>query len=297
MAQPATRSLPMMNIPKPDLTALGSPSAPAAVEPTASAEASAPTPRRAARAAVTREAAPTQAVEPVAAQAVPEPAAPVAPQSADPQIVAAEAPLPPAPVAASETVATTEAVESGNDILPFVGAAGLAVLALAAGGAAYSRRKRTADSDFRERDEDYALAADGAGVHQLMATDIVDAPATVRAEPPPVRTATPVAAPAVADAKALPAGFDLSRYGPHVQAAYMGPSADNPSLSLRTRLKRARAFDQRARRAKAEAEAVRIENIARAPAEARTLRSGKAATRPNHWWKPSLKPAFEGSHA
>ena len=47
--------------------------------------------------------------------------------------------------------------------------------------------------------------------------------------------------------EALPAAFDLSRYGRHVQAAYRGPTADNPSLSLQRRLKRARFFDQRER--------------------------------------------------
>jgi hypothetical protein len=47
----------------------------------------------------------------------------------------------------------------------------------------------------------------------------------------------------------LPTGFDMSRYGPHVQAAYRGPTEDNPSLSLSRRLKRARFYDQRAREA------------------------------------------------
>jgi hypothetical protein len=45
----------------------------------------------------------------------------------------------------------------------------------------------------------------------------------------------------------LPNGFDLSRFGPHVQAAYRGPTPDNPSLSLRHRLRRAAAMDQRER--------------------------------------------------
>ena len=45
----------------------------------------------------------------------------------------------------------------------------------------------------------------------------------------------------------LPNGFDLSRFGPHVRAAYQGPTPDNPSLSLKYRLRRAAAMDQRAR--------------------------------------------------
>jgi hypothetical protein len=47
----------------------------------------------------------------------------------------------------------------------------------------------------------------------------------------------------------LPEGFDTSRYGRHVQAAYRGPTSDNPSLSLKKRLKRARFYDQRERMA------------------------------------------------
>lgn len=45
----------------------------------------------------------------------------------------------------------------------------------------------------------------------------------------------------------LPSDFDLSRFGPHVQAAYRGPTPDNPSMSLKKRLARARALDQRER--------------------------------------------------
>ena len=45
----------------------------------------------------------------------------------------------------------------------------------------------------------------------------------------------------------LPNGFDLSRFGRHVQAAYRGPTTDNPSLSLRNRLRRAAAMDQKER--------------------------------------------------
>jgi hypothetical protein len=37
--------------------------------------------------------------------------------------------------------------------------------------------------------------------------------------------------------------------GRHEQAAYRGPTPDNPSLSLKKRLKRARFFDQRERMA------------------------------------------------
>ena len=73
-------------------------------------------------------------------------------------------------------------------------------------------------------------------------------------EPAFVRPAAPMhdsvepAATAAATA-ALPAGFDISRFGRHVQAAYRGPTPDNPSLSLKNRLRRASFFDQQERRA------------------------------------------------
>lgn len=47
----------------------------------------------------------------------------------------------------------------------------------------------------------------------------------------------------------LPPGFDLTQFGPHVRAAYLGPTPDNPFLSLKNRLKRARFYDQRERQA------------------------------------------------
>jgi hypothetical protein len=44
-------------------------------------------------------------------------------------------------------------------------------------------------------------------------------------------------------------GFDLSHFGRHARAAYRGPTADNPSHSLKRRLARASFFDQREREA------------------------------------------------
>lgn len=68
------------------------------------------------------------------------------------------------------------------------------------------------------------------------------------------RAEEPVATQEVSDAPStdLPPGFDLSRFGRHVQAAYRGPTEDNPSLSLRHRLRRAAAMDQLERNQAAE---------------------------------------------
>ncbi|MFT3977515.1 MAG: hypothetical protein QM688_10435 [Sphingomonas bacterium] len=60
----------------------------------------------------------------------------------------------------------------------------------------------------------------------------------------PTDTRAPTANPKIR----LPEGFDLSRLGPHVRAAYLGPTPDNPFLTLRNRLKRARFYDERERR-------------------------------------------------
>ena len=63
-------------------------------------------------------------------------------------------------------------------------------------------------------------------------------------QPAPMHDPVPTDAPVTA----LPAGFDISRFGRHVQAAYRGPTPDNPSLSLKYRVRRAAALDQQERR-------------------------------------------------
>lgn len=93
---------------------------------------------------------------------------------------------------------------------------------LALGGAAFALRRR-------KRDEE----PDALG---FTPAPVLDAPRPATAQPSHD-----------VGHKAFPAAFDLSRYGRHVQAAYRGPTADNPSLSLQRRLKRARFFDQRER--------------------------------------------------
>ena len=78
-----------------------------------------------------------------------------------------------------------------------------------------------------------------------------------RAERTPMVAAKPImawgstapAATAVSDGDGeVPEGIDPDS---HVAAAYRGPTAENPSLSLKTRLKRAAFFDQRERQAAA----------------------------------------------
>jgi hypothetical protein len=179
---------------------------------------------------VTRSAAPAA---PAVAQAEPLAPAPVVPLAETPVIE-------PAPVMAEAVPAPVEpvAAESGGEVLPIVG--GAAGLLLLAGGAyALSRRRRNAgaeDYTAETWEQDHVTYAEPAFAEPAVAAE------------PAWREPLPVAAPAMA--AALPAGMDLSRYGRHVQAAYAGPTPDNPSLSLKRRLKRAAFFDQRERMAR-----------------------------------------------
>lgn len=136
-----------------------------------------------------------------------------------------------------------------NGVLPLAAAGGLGLLALIGAGVALRRRKR--------RNEDVEYAALDEPAYDEPAFEEARAPVAF-AEPMrepsmgPAPVAVPVAAVAAAQpidapVTSLPDGFDLSRFGPHVQAAYRGPTEENPSLSLKNRLRRASAMDLMAR--------------------------------------------------
>jgi len=146
------------------------------------------------------------------------------------EAAAATAPAP-APVATATQTTRTSTVD--DETLPIAGGIGLAVIAL--GGAAFALRRR------RDReDEDVVLEP------------VPAAAAAVPEAQPAMVTPTMAAAPiASATPRTLPNGFDISRFGRHTQAAYLGPTPDNPSHSLRRRLKHASFFDQREREAAA----------------------------------------------
>ena len=139
-----------------------------------------------------------------------------------------------------ETAAVETTAAPVDDALPIAGAAGLGLLALGGIGMAIGRR--------RQRKEELA--------HQRANREYLDShPDTPESHAPAfAHTATPAMAdsapgPILKDAPRtnLPPNFDLSRFGPHVRAAYQGPTADNPSLSMKHRLRRAAALDQQAR--------------------------------------------------
>ena len=170
---------------------------------------------------VRRATAPVRSPAISAAAAAPAPTAAVDAPAATPAPIAAESSVPP-PIPVQQ-VATPQAEAAGDDIVPI--AAGAGALALIGGAFALSRRRRHRDDVAYEPE-----------------TVDADHVAAVEHEPAPVMPVAARAAPAVA---ADPADSDLSRYGRHTQAAYRGPTPDNPSLSLKRRLKRAAFFDRR----------------------------------------------------
>lgn len=133
-----------------------------------------------------------------------------------------------------------------DETVPYViaGAAGLGLLALLGTGILTRRRKhRREQEDLEAKHRLLANAARAPAPLELdRRAEVRPGPQVAqrspRHDPVPIRNA-PVTK--------LPRGFDLSRFGPNVQAAYRGPTEDNPSLSLKNRLRRAAALDQQER--------------------------------------------------
>lgn len=160
----------------------------------------------------------------IATQSVPQ-SAPVTKNDVAPTLAPIAQPdVTPAPAAKAQPVAPLPA---SDETLPVAGLGGLALLALVGGAVAIGRRKRYGD------DADFPVTSAAVPIDR------------------PVPDAQPVVAYPSAPVNTLPDGFDTSRFGPHTQAAYRGPTPDNPSLSLTKRLKRASFFDQRERMAAA----------------------------------------------
>ena len=247
---------------------------PAAKPAKASAAKTTPASRRAAApSSKSRQPAETAPIAPAAATEapaeVPVPIAEAAPPVAEPA----------APIVAETTPASQN--DMLEDIAPVAGAAGLGLFALAGAGVAMRRRRRRREDEEFEANQQ--LLAEGEAEPDPQPSTVAPEPAFARM-PTPVHDPVQIAAPATA----LPAGFDLSRFGRHVQAAYRGPTPDNPSLSLKNRLRRASFFDQQERRdagkAKPEAQPAWM---SRKPSDAEFMFRPAAK-------KQGLKPAFQG---
>ncbi|HET6943068.1 MAG TPA: hypothetical protein VFH89_12990 [Sphingomicrobium sp.] len=131
-----------------------------------------------------------------------------------------------------------------DEAVPLAGGAGAVILALAGAGMAVRRRKRRHGEEGLDQEWQDESA-------------IADEPMAEPAWDPPVREPAAMAAVETTQANDLPEDFDTSKFGPHVQAAYRGPTPENPSLSLRKRLKIAGELDRRERESGQIAEAAR----------------------------------------
>lgn len=206
--------------------------APPASEPASKAAApqtAAATPPRVERstppASMVRRAAPIAAEPAVAEQAAAELA-----KGAE---IAAPAPLavPAPPIADPATPVVAERAEAGDAGFPWEIAGGAAALLIAGGAAFAFARRRRAD----------AAAPDAPAPmrHDIAPVPPID-PAVVRAQtehPAPVPTSAPTPAFAAAH----------GNMGRHEAMAFAGPTPENPFLTLKKRLKRARFHDRRAR--------------------------------------------------
>lgn len=256
-----------------------------AVEPVVTKTTSTPRKATATKSTAPARTAPARVSPPARAAAAAPAAAIVAPI---PQAPVAQ-PLPPPTEIAADPIAEP-ADATSVDLLRTAGLGLLGLLILAAGWLAFrSRRRRRAqeaeDAEWQQQAEAEPAMADP---EPAMTVEPQPEPA-MTAEPVPVLVATSSVAAAVAAAAPeqtpeseakfigpvadLPENFDLSRFGPNMQDAYRGPTEDNPSASLKTRLSRASGMDQQERKLDAEVEAATGESVldespAAPPAEA-----------------------------
>ena len=256
---------------------------PAAAETTAAepAETATPAPtttRRAAARSQTTATTPRRAASAPASNAAPVAPTPMTEASTDAMPVPPPtgAAMDPGPMPAQEPVAEASAMPS-DETLSIVGAAGLGLFALGGIGMAIGRRRK-------RKEENEHMAANRAylDTHPQPVADkpTSNAPSFARMSAPAMASAAP--GPMLRDAPRtkLPEGFDLSRFGPHVRAAYQGPTEDNPSLSMKHRLRRAAAMDQQLRQ---NGEAMRETD------------QRPAVQRPAAQTKPAMRPLWDAN--
>ena len=228
---------------------------PAPAERAADPLAPAPTPEASAPADTTTtateatDAAPA-AAKPVAKKSVKQVTrtSPKAATTAKPTAAATPAPAaePAPPVAAAEpapaeiTPAAEQTAEKPkiDEALPVAGGAGAVILALAGAGMAVRRRKRREEDELQLDRQAYAENTDAAWEP---IADEEPAPAWSES----VIESKPIVAPAAMQPTEIHDDFDTSGFGRHLKAAYEGPTTENPSLSLRRRLKIAGELDRR----------------------------------------------------
>jgi hypothetical protein len=167
-------------------------------------------------------------------------AAVVAAPAAAPETVPVSEAAAPAPVAA--IAAPRPAEESStysSALLPIAGAVGLGLLALLFVGIAMRRRRRRSEEELAAT-ESYEPAYEAEPQPAAEVATVLADPVAAELPPEPAVATAFVAAPAAAASDCADAAP-----GSHVEAACEGPTPDNPSLSIKKRLKRARFFDER----------------------------------------------------
>lgn len=216
--------------PEPAVTVTPEPIADASSVPAAEPIAPTPAPRKTIRS--TSSSALRSQTRSVPPPALSEQALPAEPVAAVPPV--------PQPVGPNALETPNVAVEPMTDInIPLMaGGAGAAALALLGTGIVVSRRRRRKDDMVDTSISHY----DATPINEPVPEPKVERSAFAWGNAQQLAT-TP--------AKTLPSGFDVSRFGRHVQAAYGGPTPGNPSLSLKKRIKRASFFDLRERQAAA----------------------------------------------
>ena len=246
-APTTTTTTPEATAPAADpLAPVAEPEATAPAEETTAATEAAPAAKPVAKKAATKtvsKAKPSSTkVASTAPSAAPAAPAPVAEAAPAPAPVAAAEPAPEvAPVAEAQPAKDAQIKEA----LPIAGGAGAVILALAGAGMAVRRKRRREDEEYEHNwiDDDETMLADEV---QPEPEPVVEPQASWD---PPVHAPELAAMPAAMQPTEVPDDFDTSGFGRHVKAAYEGPTAENPSLSLRKRLKIAGELDRREREA------------------------------------------------
>jgi len=207
-------------------------------DPLASSVEPAATPTRFSKSTTTHRTAsvarPIKAARPVS-RAAPAPVAALPAAEPAQAVAAAPAPLAAVPAAAPPTAAATPPVQetptASKAMLPIAGAVGLALLGLIVLAVAMRRRKLRREEEYAAVYEVEPALEGPAPVDPLFA----EKPSAPLAAEPAATVAEPALSGPCADAAP----------GSHVEAACEGPTDDNPSLSIKKRLKRAQFFDQR----------------------------------------------------
>ena len=185
---------------------------------------------------------------PASAAAAPAPAAAPALTADAAPIAVAAGPTAPAAAVVATRPAEEASVASGA-MLPIAAAVGLGLLGLVVVGVAVRRRRRRNEEELAAADY-YEPAVEAPAPAPALETEAAPAFADPLVAELPLEPAAPppaIVAGAAPAAGLAPAASDCvdAAPGSHVEAACEGPTADNPSLSIKKRLKRARFFDQR----------------------------------------------------